>query len=97
MAVLISIDGLDGSGKGTQSDMLCANLKALGKKVKVISFPMYGEPSCFAVEMYLGGKLGGNPSDTNAYAASTFFAVDRYISYRKDWGKMLDEYVALGL
>lgn len=92
MAILISIDGLDGSGKGTQSDMLCARLKAAGKRAKVISFPMYGEPSCFAVEMYLGGKLGGNPSDTNAYAASTFFAVDRYISYRKDWGRDIENY-----
>ena len=92
MTVLVSIDGLDGSGKGTQSDLLCARLKADGKRVKVISFPMYGEPSCFAVEMYLGGRLGGRPSDTNAYAASTFFAVDRYLSYRADWGKNLQEY-----
>ena len=92
MTVLVSIDGLDGSGKGTQSDLLASRLKAMGKKVKVISFPMYGEPSCFAVEMYLGGKLGGKPEDTNAYAASTFFAVDRYLSYRSDWGKHLDDY-----
>ena len=92
MTVLISIDGLDGSGKGTQSDLLCARLKADGKRVKVVSFPMYGEPSCFAVEMYLGGKLGGKPSDTNAYAASTFFAVDRYISYRSDWGRDIADY-----
>lgn len=92
MAVLISIDGLDGSGKGTQSDLLCRRLKDAGKRVKVISFPMYGEPSCFAVEMYLGGKLGGSPSDTNAYAASTFFAVDRYISCRTDWGRDISDY-----
>lgn len=87
MAILISIDGLDGSGKGTQSDLLAARLTAAGKRVKVVSFPMYGSPSCFAVEQYLGGALGGSPSDTNAYAASTFFAVDRYISYRTVWGK----------
>lgn len=92
MAVLISIDGLDGSGKGTQSDILCERLNAIGKKAKVISFPMYKKPSCFAVEMYLGGALGGNPSDTNAYAASTFFAVDRYISYRTEWKKDIEEY-----
>lgn len=92
MAVLISIDGLDGSGKGTQSDILCEKLNSLGKRAKVISFPMYKKPSCFAVEMYLGGGLGGNPSDTNAYAASTFFAVDRYISYRTEWKKDIEEY-----
>lgn len=92
MAILISIDGLDGSGKGTQSDLLASRLNMEGKRAKVISFPMYGEDSCFAVEMYLGGKLGGHPSDTNAYAASTFFAVDRYISYRTQWKKDVDEY-----
>lgn len=92
MAILISIDGLDGSGKGTQSDILCEKLCAIGKRAKVLSFPMYKKPSCFAVEMYLGGSLGGNPSDTNAYAASTFFAVDRYISYRTEWKKDIEEY-----
>ncbi len=92
MAILISIDGLDGSGKGTQSDLLAARLCSEGKRAKVISFPMYGSDSCFAVEMYLGGRLGGSPSDTNAYAASTFFAVDRYISYRTEWKKDAEEY-----
>ena len=87
MAILISIDGLDGSGKGTQSDILCEKLCAIGKRAKVLSFPMYKKPSCFAVEMYLGGSLGGNPSDTNAYAASTFFAVDRFASFKTDWGE----------
>lgn len=91
MAILISIDGLDGSGKGTQSDLLCERLVSEGKRAKVLSFPMYENPSCFAVEMYLGGALGGHPSDTNAYAASTFFAVDRYISYRTGWKKDIEE------
>ena len=90
MAILISIDGLDGSGKGTQSELLAERLRAEGKRVQVVSFPMYGNESCFAVEKYLGGGLGGKPSDTNAYAASTFFAVDRYISYRTTWGKDVD-------
>ncbi|MBQ5390507.1 MAG: thymidylate kinase [Clostridia bacterium] len=91
MAILISIDGLDGSGKGTQSDLLAARLTAAGKRAKVVSFPMYKNDSCFAVEKYLGGGLGGKPSDTNAYAASTFFAVDRYISYRTTWGKDVED------
>ncbi len=91
MAILISIDGLDGSGKGTQSELLAERLTAAGKRVKVVSFPMYGNDSCFAVEKYLGGGLGGSPADTNAYAASTFFAVDRYMSYRTVWGKYLTD------
>ena len=85
MGKLITIDGLDGSGKGTQSDLLCAWLRAQGKKVRELSFPCYGEKSAAAVELYLGGALGSRPEDTNAYAASTFFSVDRYISFRTDW------------
>ena len=61
MAILISIDGLDGSGKGTQSELLAERLRAEGKRVQVVSFPMYGSDSCFAVEKYLGGGLGGSP------------------------------------
>ena len=92
MAKLISIDGLDGSGKGTQSELLRARLAAAGYTAKVISFPMYDNPSSFAVKMYLNGELGGHPSDTNAYAASTFFAVDRYLSFRTDWQDDLKNY-----
>lgn len=92
MAKLISIDGLDGSGKGTQSDLLCARLVAAGHSAKVISFPMYDCPSSFAVKLYLDGALGGHPSDTGAYAASTFFAVDRYLSYRTVWKDDLENY-----
>ena len=89
-AKLISIDGLDGSGKNTQSELLRDRLRAEGCTAEVVSFPMYGSPSCFAVEMYLSGALGGHPDDTGAYPAATFFAVDRYISMRTTWGKLLD-------
>lgn len=41
--------------------------------------------------MYLDGRLGQRPSDTNAYAASTFFAVDRYASYKADWKNDYDK------
>ena len=89
-AKLISIDGLDGSGKNTQSELLRDRLRAEGCTAEVVSFPMYGSPSCFAVEMYLSGAFGGHPDDTGAYPAATFFAVDRYISMRTTWGKLLD-------
>ena len=85
MGILITIDGLDASGKETQSELLCEALRRAGKRVRLLSFPRYGEQSAAAVELYLSGALGGDPADTNAYAASSFFSVDRYISYRSDW------------
>ena len=87
MGKFIAIDGLDGSGKGTQSEMLVQRLKEEGKRVRVLSFPMYENDSSLLVRMYLDGKLGDKPSDTNAYAASMFFGADRYVSYVTDWKK----------
>ncbi|MBE6632434.1 MAG: thymidylate kinase [Ruminococcaceae bacterium] len=87
MGYFISIDGVDGSGKGTQSELLYEYLKGKGKKVRLLSFPTYEDPASSAVKLYLSGKLGSDSKDTGAYAASTFFAVDRYISYRNDWEK----------
>ena len=89
MGHFIVLDGLDGSGKGTQSELLAASLAAEGRSVKLISFPHYGTPGAAAVEFYLGGKLGADPAATNAYAASTFYAVDRYLSFRTEWGDFL--------
>ena len=87
MGKFIAIDGLDGSGKGTQSEILAKRLIHDGKKVRLISFPMYENDSSLFVKMYLDGKLGENPSDTNAFSASMFFACDRYISFVTDWKK----------
>ncbi len=87
MAKLIAIEGLDGSGKETQSKLLEKYLTENGKKVHFLSFPTYdGKGSAF-VDMYLKGELGKNPEDTNAFASSTFFALDRYYSYRMYWQK----------
>lgn len=91
MGKFIAIDGLDGSGKGTQSEILVERLKKEGKQVRVLSFPVYENDSSLFVKMYLEGKLGSKPSDTNAYAASMFFATDRYVSYRTDWKKDIDD------
>ena len=87
MSLFVSIDGVDGSGKGTQSELLYNSLISKGKDARLLSFPTYDDIASAAVKLYLGGKLGNNPSDTNAYAASVFFAVDRYISFRNDWEK----------
>lgn len=85
MSTLIAIDGLDGSGKETQTNILVDRLKIDGYAVRTLSFPMYQNDSSMLVRMYLEGRLGTRPSDTNAYAASTFFACDRYASYKSDW------------
>lgn len=87
MGKLIVLEGLDGSGKGTQSHLLAERLTKEGKKVRLIEFPSYGSAGATLVELYLHGDLGGKPEDTGAYAASMFFAADRYVSYRQDWGR----------
>ncbi|MCR5825384.1 MAG: thymidylate kinase [Oscillospiraceae bacterium] len=86
MGRLIVFEGTDGSGKATQSKLLRERLLSEGVDCLPLTFPRYGEPSAAAVELYLSGKLGAKPGDVNAYAASTFYAVDRYCSYRQSWG-----------
>lgn len=86
MGKLIVFEGTDGSGKATQSQLLYERLLREGTDCRKLDFPRYGEPSCAAVELYLHGALGAKPGDVNAYAASTFFSVDRYCSYKQDWG-----------
>ena len=88
---LIVIEGLDGSGKATQSNLLYEKLVAEGKPVRKVSFPAYESDSSALVKMYLAGDFGKDPSDVNAYAASTFFAVDRFASYKQSWGKFYEE------
>ena len=84
---LLVIEGLDGSGKATQSRLLFERLEREGVDCRRLNFPRYGEKSAALVELYLGGAFGTHPSDVNAYAASTFYSVDRYASYKQDWGK----------
>ena len=81
---MIVIDGLDGSGKTTQFDIIKENLSEK-YNVKAISFPDYNNPSSSLVKMYLGGEISSNAADINAYAASSFYAVDRYASYKMFW------------
>ena len=84
MRKLIVIEGLDGSGKATQALLLRDSL-SVSFIVKEISFPDYDSPSSALVKMYLSGEFGNKPDDVNAYAASSFYAVDRYASFKKDW------------
>lgn len=84
-AKFIAIEGLDGSGKETQTRMLMKALQSRGLKVASVSFPQYGKPSAALVEDYLHGGFGERADDVNAYAASSFFAMDRLVSYLKEW------------
>ena len=87
MGKLIVIEGLDGSGKSTQLDLLYENLKKKGLDCKSVSFPDYDNPSSTLVKMYLAGNFGKKPGDVNAFAASVFYTVDRYASYKSNWGE----------
>lgn len=87
MGKLIVIEGLDASGKGTQTQRLLQRLQEQGHSAYGISLPNYDDNSSALVKMYLGGEMGKNPSDVNAFAASTFYAVDRYASFKKYWNK----------
>ncbi|MBQ7858945.1 MAG: deoxynucleoside kinase [Faecalibacterium sp.] len=84
---LIVVEGLDGSGKATQSKLLAEKLQQQGYAVRQITFPNYQSESSAPVRMYLRGDFGQKPDDVNAYAASTFYAVDRYAGYKADWGQ----------
>lgn len=88
---LIVIDGLDGCGKSTQLEIAENKLAETGNLAKTISFPDYSSQSSALVKMYLNGEFSENPDDINAYAASSFYAVDRYASFMKYWK---DDYVS---
>ncbi len=87
MGKLIVIEGLDGSGKATQAELLKRFILSKGKDVFSLDLPYYSDPSSTLVKMYLGGEMGDKPTDVGAYAASSFFAVDRFASYKKHWQK----------
>ena len=87
MGKIIVIEGLDGSGKATQTKLLYEKLLAAGKQVRRLEFPDYENPSSALVKMYLSGDFGKDPADVNAYAASAFYAVDRVASFLQVWKK----------
>lgn len=88
---LFVVEGLDGSGKGTQAQKLCERLQKAGILCEKISFPEYEDPAAGAVCMYLRGDFGSDPGDVNAFAASTFFAVDRFSGYKRKMKPILDK------
>ena len=91
MGKLIVIEGLDGSGKATQANLLYERLSRNFEKVKKVTFPDYESDSSAPVRMYLSGKLSDRPDGVNAFAASSFYAVDRYISYKTNWEQLYND------
>lgn len=91
MGKLIIIEGGDGSGKATQTALLKERLEREGYNVRTVSFPNYDSPAAMPVKMYLAGDFGKKPSDVNPYVASTFYAVDRFASYRQDWQEFYEK------
>lgn len=85
MGKLIVIEGLDGSGKSTQIEIIKKKLLEKGLKYKQIKLPDYDDPSSTLVRMYLAGEFGDKPNDVNAFAASSFYAVDRYANFKRHW------------
>lgn len=84
-AKLIVIEGVDSSGKATQSKILYDTLLSRKINVSSVEFPNYGGVSSAPVKMYLGGEFGSDPDSVNAYAASILFAVDRFASVKALW------------
>lgn len=91
MGKLIVLEGTDGSGKSTQFRLLTERVQKLNVPFEKLVFPQYQEESSALIRMYLGGEFGHRPSDVNAYAASAFYAVDRYASYKKVWGEWYEQ------
>ena len=83
---LIVFEGTDGAGKATQAGLMARRLAAEGVSFREIDFPRYGNPFAEPARLYLAGALGAKPGDVSACAASVFYAVDRYASYKEDWG-----------
>ncbi|OAA86430.1 dTMP kinase [Clostridium ljungdahlii] len=87
---LIVIEGCDGSGKATQTEKLYKRLLNENYNLKKIEYPNYNSESSALVRMYLNGDFGNKPEDVSAYAASTFYAVDRFASYKMEWKKFYE-------
>lgn len=94
---LIVLDGTDGSGKSTQFQMLAERMRAEGANYTDIKFPVYDSPASVLVRRYLAGEYGANADDVNIYAASMFYAMDRYDAWKKDYNRWRSVYEGGGI
>ena len=85
MGKLFVIDGTDASGKQTQLQKLKEKLDKEKIEYKSVSFPNYDSQSSSLVKIYLNGELAEDPKEISPYIASTFYAADRYITFKKDY------------
>ncbi len=86
MGIFVDLEGLDGSGKTTQTELICKRLAEDGVDFKQIKLPDYESDSSILVRKYLAGDFGKNAGDVNAYAASVLYAADRFASFTEKWG-----------
>lgn len=91
MGKLVVLEGIDGSGKSAQYRRLVSRFEREDIKYHSIVFPRYDQESSALIRMYLGGQFGEKPEDVNAFAASIFYAVDRYASYMTDWKEYYEQ------
>ena len=85
MGLFIDLEGLDGCGKTTQTELLCKRFEKENINYKKIKLPDYESDSSILVRKYLNGDFGKNANDVNAFAASVLFAADRFASYTEKW------------
>lgn len=85
MGKLICIEAGDGSGKETQTGRLFRRLQGNNCKVRKVEYPNYASESSSLIKMYLRGDFGSRAEEVSPYVASTFYAVDRYASFKTEW------------
>lgn len=75
---LIIIEGVDGSGKATQTKLLVKKLRQQGKIVETFSFPRHGQKFFgFVVDQYLNNEFG-DAATLDPRLASVLYAADRW-------------------
>ncbi len=90
-SLVVIESGTDSSGKATQTKKLYQKLKQENEKVLKVEYPNYKSDSSALIKMYLQGEFGPKADAVNAYAASSFFAVDRYASFKQNWASFYQQ------